>query len=1584
MKSVFFLGSIILKVKILFLVLSLVLNKSGNKIIYLQLRGILNEIKVINELNEVTTLKRSQIFYIGYIYTVQINSRYGGQIIIDLSQSVNEEIGVKIIFGIEDIKYELGYDYIISYFPDDYKCVENDEININEIFGIKVIECSQDKIYKVNIFISIPFNKYDYDCYESCEDCDFEGNELNQNCTICNNTKGYFFKEDDNSQNCFTINNIEDGYYLDFESNLFKKCNNRCLSCNSTGTDSNSKCIKCQNDYHFDPIKPYHCVKFSELDSASFYVDRINDKFKKCHESCLTCIGPNNNDCLSCNGRTFFETENFNNRCLKVEEVPHNYYVVFLSGIIKYYKCHISCKRCSSGGEGKCLECNIEEGYYPVEDKPEYCLTEENVPKKYYLDINKVMIKNCYTNCETCSKGFDNETYEMNCDTCIDKTYFQNISSSNCIKKPETRYYVDLYKGKGTLFPCHNNCLTCNKGGNDEDNQCLSCIDDLYFDDEIVTNCVDDDKECAIGCAKCFKNISDSKYGILSADKMCKRCSFKMGYYPLQKYSAEQFYVYCYPYNKSPLNYLYDENEKIHKLCYQTCGTCFKIGNRLNHSCLSCDNGYMFIDEEPFNCLPKCIHYYYYNKYNQTKCTENDECPLEYPYLISNKSKCVDNCYNDNEYILLFKNECFKTCPEGTSVHLYIYNAEITAKCINSDEILDENDCKLNVKGEQLDYEKITDEILQEYADEYIYEFPIVNTYVTSYASSIDSDNKYLIVIYKLEKCPKQKVVGYFPIGLEECIDKIKTKYTIIKNIVIQIFYYIRRNYPPQIKYNLYHPDTGERLNLSECSDSKYAFKTSVFDNGNVDEKLVKYFADLKINIFDINDPFFNDICFNFSINEKDVPLDDRIKLYYQNISLCNSGCSYIGINFETFEVECSCSVQNIESNSNIDIAKSFLDNPLSNEVFGLITNSNIEVLKCIKKAFNIKIVFRNYGGLMMIGIFIVQVVLTCFIKCQNRQVRNYIYSLIMKLKFPPKRKNNFERSNNINKYENKNEAVNRQSKDNLIYYSSYDETDNKNKIKVKNKDDINLSIKNKEKDTGDKKRGSIDSVISLEGAKEKYTYVKKGSIPNSTQYTNLTKRGSNNQSNLSDENNNEILNINNNDRSGNSQLSSLGSSDIRINSGGSDSDLKNMRDMEEKIKNEEFRYEDNDNNDKKVQNRIKKKKFFDEIEGVGTYISLKIPKRNSELNFDSCFRNKNKNSHIIENGININKTKVDNIPINEIILFNGNKSKNILKNNYTGSKKTKSGKINSYKRFDKKLNEVLFLDFQSNNNTINSKNKLEKDKENYILKNKLRKEILSEIKEQKRQKETLKKKRKQIFVTYEHKEYNEKEINELDYEEAIIYDKRHYCRIFWYKLKEKQILVNAFFSKDPLKPLSIKLLVIIFSFSCYFVINGFLYNEEYVSTKLKSEGNKSFLEYISDSIERILYTSIVGGVISFIIGILFNTDKKINSVINKNKNQLFLKGQIAKIYRCNTIRIICFIIIQFILMVLFIIYIFCFCFVYQNNKLDWFESSLIIITIMQSFSVFTTFLFSFFKFLSIKCQWELCFKINTYLEDNL
>ena len=1679
---------IIFKLLIFFLNFTLALNKISTKILYIKTNGIINEMKIIDESNNIkSSFTGTDLdIYGDNIFKKEIEAQYGEQINIKiLKNDYNIEISIGILLQVKDIFYELNDSDFIVLFNGNKICNEIIGININNTYIKNISYCNLADIDEAEVKIVIPFNIYEIDCYETCSECYATGNDTNHNCLICNNTKGYYFKENSDNNNCYNKDTIEIGYYLDSNNKVFKQCNLRCLTCEGGGDNLNSNCTKCNNNYHFDPIEINHCVKFNELPNSSFYLDNIDDKYKLCHESCLkcsdknydncischnqqgyypkeidtnlicysnltieegyyldestkefkkcdircktcnkgdticqkcnndyhfhpsienhcitidellapnyylninedkyeichescsTCNGPNNNNCTSCNGETLFEVEYFDNKCLKQEEIPENYYNISNSGIVLYYRCHISCKTCLIGGINNCQECNIEDGYYPMEDKFGSCLKESEIPHKYYLDKENKIIYKCYQNCDSCLKGFNHDSNEMNCEICIPGTYFQNISSTNCISKPETRYYIDLYNGKETLFPCHKNCLTCNKGGNDINNECLSCYGDFYFDDEITTNCIDDDIECAIGCAKCYKNKTDTNYGIVSADKMCKRCSSKMGYYPLEKYSIDQFYVSCYPYNNSPKNYIFDEIEKIHKLCYKTCEKCFQVGDNLNHSCISCDTNYMFIDEEPSNCFPKCDFNYYYTKYNQYRCTESNECPLEYPYLILNKTKCVDNCYLDDKFNLMFKNECFQKCPEGTNAYLYKYNGEYTAKCVDSNEILDESECKLNVKGDnQLEYDKITEEILQQYAEEYVHDYPVVNTYVTTYSSSIGSLSKYLIVLYKLEKCPKQKVEGYISIDLDECIDKVKTENTIIQNIVVEILYVIRKSAPPQINYYLYHPDTGEKLDLSVCSGAKLAIKTSIFDNGEVEEELVKYFTNLNINLFDINDPFFTDICFNFSKDGKDVPLDDRIKLYYQNVSLCEDGCTYVGINLETFEVECSCDVHNTETNKNIDIAKSLLDNPISNEVFGFITNSNLEVLKCIKKAFNSNLIITNFGGLLMIVIYFVQIITSIFIKIQNKKVRHHIYSLINEFDFPPKRKVNKVKFQNLNNFgNNTNDTGNKTSKDVIIYNSSSNIINEKNSKYNKKNNQIKINLENSinDKNIISKsninniryqliKQSSLNSITTYGGKKGKYSYVKKGSIPNSTNYTNLTpKKGKNN--NNSYENNNAFININNSNGSGNG--SSFGG--FRINSGGSEFTLKNL--------------EENGENGNIKQNEIRyKKPFFNERKGVGTFINYEYIKNNS-CSFSDEQENiyKDINENKKKFGNDNNKKENNNIPINEIIFDKENKNISNFKLEDNENIISNNDELNISK-IDKER-QINILD-------IDSKNKLEKKDKIRKLKRKFRKEIMSEIKQRLKEKEQKELKKKEIFVSYEHKDYNEKEINELDYEEAIIYDKRTFSQIFWYTLKQKQTIINTFCSKDPLKPFSIKLSVMIFSFTCYFVINGFLYNEEYVSNKLTSEGNKGFYEYISDSIERILYTSIVGGLISFIIGILFNTEKKIEKVIDKNKNnKILLKGEIAKIYRCNNIRIIGFIILQFIIMGMFTIYIFCFCYVYPNNKLDWFESSLIIITIMQSFSLFSSILISFIKYLSLKFQCELCFKINAYLDDNL
>ncbi len=1042
------------------------------------------------------------------------------------------------------------------------KCNKNENYHFDPYIDNHCIK--EEELPNINYYLDTIDDKYKI-CLPSCLTCAGPSK-----CAKCNNTKGYYFIENDNSGICYTQLTIPIGYYLNLTDNLFKLCNNRCYSCIRGGNNFESNCTVCKNsaNYHFDPYKLDHCIKQSELPNISFYLETSLDQYKICHESCLTCDGQYNNNCTSCNGVSFFETEFYDKRCLKFEEIPINYYSEYSSGKFVYYKCHISCKTCLVGGVNNCKDCNISGGYYPVSDKPGYCLTENQVPIKYYLDRTEKKIKNCEANCATCSKGFNSLTQEMNCDSCIPNTYFQNTTSTNCIPKPETGFYIDIYNGHETLFPCFPTCLTCDVGGDADINNCLSCRSEYYFDDEEPSNCVDDDLNCAIGCAKCYKNSSDPVYGVLSADKMCRRCSHKMGYYPLEKYSPNQFYVSCYPFNKSPFNYIYDENKKIHTLCYKTCKTCFKVGDNLNHSCSSCETNYIFIDEEQFNCFPKCEFYYYYNKYNQYKCTETSECPLEYPFLISNKSKCVDNCYSDNEFNLMFKNECFQKCPEGTSAYLYKYNGEFTAKCINSDDFLDDKECDLDIKVSKLKYSEITEDILDEYAADYVHSYPVANSYVTSYLSP-DSDtmNKYLIVIYKLEKCPKQKVEGFIPIGLDECIDKVKTKFTIMQNIVVEIFYIIRKSTAPQINYYLYHPDTGEKLDLSVCSGAKLAIKTSIFDNGKVDEELVKYFSNLGINIFDIKDPFFTDICFNYNQQGKDVTLEDRIRLYYQNITLCEDGCSYIGVNLENYEVECSCDVKSEDKPIEENNIKNLLDNPISNEVFGVITNSNLEVLKCIKYAFNIKLILKNYGGLSMMGVFLIQVICTIFIKIQTKKVERFIYKFITQIKNPPKRKThiiNFEKNkynkeiNNKNIYNvNNNDIINKASKDIIINSISKNDNIEQNKDEINNKQlkiDIKINKKHKtHKNTNIKyrnpnpkyqllKQGSLSSTSSLFGTKDKFIFVKKNSLPYTTQYTNITKEQNNSPNKSGSELN---LNLNkSNNSSGNDSGSGSGCGD--------------------------------------------------------------------------------------------------------------------------------------------------------------------------------------------------------------------------------------------------------------------------------------------------------------------------------------------------------------------------------------------------------------------------------------------------------
>ena len=71
-------------------------------------------------------------------------------------------------------------------------------------------------------------------------------------------------------------------------------------------------------------------------------------------------------------------------------------------------------------------------------------------------------------------------------------------------------------------------------------------------------------------------------------------------------------------------------------------------------------------------------------------------------------------------------------------------------------------------------------------------------------------------------------------------------------------------------------------------------------------------------------------------------------------------------------------------------------------------------------------------------------------------------------------------------------------------------------------------------------------------------------------------------------------------------------------------------------------------------------------------------------------------------------------------------------------------------------------------------------------------------------------------------KNLNDEELNTLEYEIALKYDKRSYFKYYWSLLKKKQLVLFTFLPANDYNVFSIKLSLFLIAFSLYFSINGF------------------------------------------------------------------------------------------------------------------------------------------------------------------
>ena len=301
-----------------------------------------------------------------------------------------------------------------------------------------------------------------------------------------------------------------------------------------------------------------------------------------------------------------------------------------------------------------------------------------------------------------------------------------------------------------------------------------------------------------------------------------------------------------------------------------------------------------------------------------------------------------------------------------------------------------------------------------------------------------------------------------------------------------------------KVEYAVFN-ENKDRLDLSVCEDEKIEINYQI-DSSKINKTKVDYYSDLGVDVFDIEDEFFNDICYSYSENDADMILTDRVNHIYQNYSLCESNCEYDKINLTDNLVTCQCSVK-----TNADIIEKPLR--LDTIIRNSFEESNIAVIKCYSLVFSLKNKSRN------IGFWIFTILVTLHIP-------NFIYYFIFNI--VSIRKFIF---NEMSKFHYLYIKSNPKKKGNNIYNLNLKDLENKEKIIVKEKKNKKDNKKDKEDNSNSKEQMGKNPNVIIVNNKIIIKHRNKISRNNTNKFfSNISSANSKSIQNMSK---NELLGIN-------------------------------------------------------------------------------------------------------------------------------------------------------------------------------------------------------------------------------------------------------------------------------------------------------------------------------------------------------------------------------------------------------------------------------------------------------------------------
>jgi hypothetical protein len=461
----------------------------------------------------------------------------------------------------------------------------------------------------------------------------------------------------------------------------------------------------------------------------------------------------------------------------------------------------------------------------------------------------------------------------------------------------------------------------------------LSTENEKYY--FIITN-----NKCDSSCRICF----DSNEGI---NNKCVKCLNDDAFRLFEEMNNIEFQCF----NECPIDYGYKTDKIEEHICYhkdEDLDGYFWDGDNfspcLNNKCLKCKNN--------DKCLVCSIDFPYklFEDLNNNEFECYDKCPVDYGYKTDKKEEKI--CYNKDEEMdgYYWDDDNFSSCPKNCT------------KCINNDKCLE---CSYDFPYKLFEeinnnefkcFDKCPSGYESNKNDHICYsENPcylelnqiksFIPNFITYYINQSIQCENYIIQCFYYSKENIEKFYNKNKLSSKIYLDFNKlrllseNKYIFFKLDIIR-----KDELLNQIEYKLYDENKNE-VNLN---NTQIQISIPVSAKKDLNEQLIdeyKLFTNETL-VWNSSSPFYNDICYTFSENKKDVILEDRKKNYFPYDKVLDENCEFVSIKDDVINLLCDYKENIITENRN------YTSNKIHEEFNISRTNENFKILKCPKNKF--------------------------------------------------------------------------------------------------------------------------------------------------------------------------------------------------------------------------------------------------------------------------------------------------------------------------------------------------------------------------------------------------------------------------------------------------------------------------------------------------------------------------------------------------------------------------------------------------------------------------------------------------------